>query len=165
MLPLVKEQLDRSELRPVFLYDKVRTKKIVEEEIRGFDPEGLSFLNMNTPEDYQAALERWQESRLSSLLSVPVSVFVTVELFGVARLLAKTKAVPLSLPGDSTLSHVFSALAESMPVLVGRVISSGKNSLVNGYSCNINGLEFVRNPAVKVNSGDKIFILSADAGG
>jgi hypothetical protein len=52
-----------------------------------------------------------------------------------------------------------------MPVLVGRVISSGKNSLVNGYSCNINGLEFVRNPAVKVNSGDKIFILSADAGG
>jgi hypothetical protein len=151
----------------------VRTQKIAEEVIRRFDPEGFSFLNMNTPEDYQAALERWQESRqrfetktaTSSPLSVPVSIFVTVELFGVARLLAKTKAVPLTLPGDSALSHVFSALAENMPVLVGRVISSGKNSLVNGYSCNINGLEFVRNPAVKVNSGDKIFILSADAGG
>jgi molybdopterin-guanine dinucleotide biosynthesis protein A len=173
VLPLLKEQLDRGELRPVFLYDKVRTQKIAEEVIRRFDPEGFSFLNMNTPEDYQAALERWQESRqrfetktaTSSPLSVPVSIFVTVELFGVARLLAKTKAVPLTLPGDSALSHVFSALAENMPVLVGRVISSGKNSLVNGYSCNINGLEFVRNPAVKVNSGDKIFILSADAGG
>jgi molybdopterin-guanine dinucleotide biosynthesis protein A len=176
VLPFLKEQLDRGELRPIFLYDRVRTQKIAEDEVRSFDPEGLSFLNMNTPEDYQAALERWQESRqrlktetaASSPLSVSVPagpISVTVELFGVARLLAKTKAVPLSLPGDSTLSHVFSALAESIPVLVNRVISSDKNSLVNGYSCNINGLEFVRNPSVKVNSGDKIFILSADAGG
>jgi molybdopterin-guanine dinucleotide biosynthesis protein A len=181
VLPFLREQLDRGELRPVFLYDKVRAKKIAEEEIRGFDPEGLSFLNMNTPDDYERALERWQESRQrletdpgrepqsnetaasSPLSALPISV--TVELFGVARLIAKTKAVPLSLPGDSTLSQVLSALAESMPVLVGPVISSGKNSLVNGYSCNLNGLEFVRNPAVKVNSGDKIFILSADAGG
>lgn len=174
VLPLLKEQLDRAELRPVFLYDKVRTKKISEEEIRRFDPEGSSFLNMNTPEDYQAAVERWQQngqrlktktgaSAPSSVSVCPVSV--TVELFGVARLLAKSREVPLSLPADSTLSNVFSALAERMPVLVGRVISSGKDSLVNGYSCNINGLEFVRNTAFKVNSGDKIFILSADAGG
>ncbi len=172
--PLLKEQLDRGELRPIFLYDKVRTRKITEEEIRRFDPEGLSFLNMNTPEDYEVALKRWQEDRqrfetepASSLASISVSVpvSITVELFGVARLLAKTKAVPLSLPEEATLAHVFSALAETLPVLVGRVINSDRSSLFTGYACNINGLDFVRNPGAKVNPGDKIFILSADAGG
>ncbi len=46
---------------------------------------------------------------------------------------------------------------------VGRVINS--EGLITGYTCNINGLDFVRAPDAKVNSGDKIFILSADAGG
>jgi molybdopterin-guanine dinucleotide biosynthesis protein A len=159
--PLLKEQLERGELRPIFLYEKVRTRKIAEEEIRRFDPEGLSFLNMNTPEDYEQALRRWEKLNRSN--SPPVHC--TVELFGVARLLAKTKAVPLSLPEEATLSHVFSALADKLPVLVGRVISSDKCGLFNGYACNINGIDFVRNPNFKVNTGDKIFILSADAGG
>src|SRR5438445_2926128 len=59
VLPLLKEQLDRGELRPVYLFDKVRTCKIVEEEIRRFDPEGLNFLNMNTPNEYEEALKHW----------------------------------------------------------------------------------------------------------
>jgi molybdopterin converting factor small subunit len=88
---------------------------------------------------------------------------VSVELFGVARMLAKTKAVTLSLPQGATLANVLSALAEQLPVLVGRVIDSG--GLISGYTCNINGLDFVRTPSAKINSGDKIFVLSADAGG
>lgn len=165
VLPLLKEQLDRGELRPIFLYEKVRTLEIHEDEIRRFDPEGLSFLNMNTPEDYQAALKRWEERQHfhDQVQNDPVPC--TVELFGVARLLAKTKAVSLSLPEEATLLHVFLALAERLPVLVGRVISSDRSSLFSGYACNINGLDFVRNPGAKVNPGDKIFILSADAGG
>jgi len=63
VLPLLKEQLERGELRPVYLFDKVRTRKIDEDEIKAVDPQGLSFLNMNTPQDYQAALKRWQEMR------------------------------------------------------------------------------------------------------
>ncbi|HEU4341347.1 MAG TPA: NTP transferase domain-containing protein [Candidatus Binatia bacterium] len=166
VLPFLKDQLDRGELRPVFLYEKVRTNRIGEQEIRRLDPEGLSFLNMNTPEDYQLALKRWREVRKrmeTEAASAPVSV--TVELFGVARLLAKTKAVSLSLPQEATLSQVFSALAERLPVLVGRVISSDKNDLFSGYACNVNGLEFVRSASAKVSPGDRIFILSADAGG
>ena len=64
---------------------------------------------------------------------------------------------------EATLAHVFSALAEQLPVLVGRVINSA--GLLSGYTCNINGLDFVRAPSAKINSGDKILILSADAGG
>ena len=155
--PLLKEQLERGELRPIFLYEKVRTRKIAEEEIRRFDPEGLSFLNMNTPENYEEALKRWERMR--------PSLPCTVELFGTARLLAKTREVSLSLPQEATLSHVFSALAERLPVLVGRVINSDGASLFNGYTCNINGLDFVRAPSAKISSGDKIFLLAADAGG
>lgn len=61
VLPLLKGQLARGELRPVYLFEKVRTRRIDEDEIRRFDPEGLSFFNMNTPEDYAEALKRWSE--------------------------------------------------------------------------------------------------------
>jgi molybdopterin-guanine dinucleotide biosynthesis protein A len=162
--PLLHEQLERSELRPISLYPKVRTREISEDEVRRFDPEGLSFLNMNTPQDYQAAVDRWRSRKSSELETAPAeAISVSLELFGVARMLTKTKAVTLSLPRGATLANVFSALAEQLPVLVGRVIDS--NGLIAGYTCNINGLDFVRVPSAKINSGDKIFILSADAGG
>ena len=154
VVPLLKEQLERGELRPIFLYDKVRTRKIQEADIRRLDPEGLSFLNMNSPADYDAALQLWRERN---------TISVSVELFGVARMLTKTQSVSLDLNEGATLAQVFSALGEKLPALVGRVLNSGR--LIHGYSCNLNGLNFVRAPDVKVSSGDKIFILSADAGG
>ena len=61
--PLLHEQLKRGELRPIFLYQKVRTREVSADEIRRFDPEGLSFRNLNSPEDYQAALTLWQNNR------------------------------------------------------------------------------------------------------
>jgi len=152
--PLLREQLNRGELRPISLYPKVRTREIHEVEIRRIDPEGLSFLNMNSPEDYDAALKLWSKKN---------SISVSVELFGVARMVAKTQSVALALPQEATLAYVFSALAEQLPALVGRVIDSA--GLLSGYTCNINGLDFVRAPSAKINSGDKILILSADAGG
>jgi molybdopterin-guanine dinucleotide biosynthesis protein A/molybdopterin converting factor small subunit len=162
--PLLQEQLERSDLRPISLYKKVRTREIHEDEVRRFDPEGLSFLNMNTPEDYQGAVDCWRSKKECELEAAPAdAISVSVELFGVARMLAKTKAVTLSLPRGATLANVFSALAEELPVLVGRVINS--DGLIAGYTCNINGLNFVRIPSARIDSGDKIFILSADAGG
>ena len=167
--PLLQEQLERGELRPISLYQKVPTREVSEEANRTFDPEGLSYLNMNTPEDYEAALKRWQElypgapAPRRPCAEGPLSC--TVELLGVARLLTKTSAVALSLPREATLSHVYLALAERLPVLVGRVIAPDRNGLSSGYACNINGLEFVRSPATKVHPGDRIFIISADAGG
>jgi molybdopterin-guanine dinucleotide biosynthesis protein A len=152
--PILKDQLERGELRPIFLYDKVRTRKIHEDEIRLLDPDGFSLLNMNSPADYDAALQLWSKKN---------SISISVELFGVARMLAKTQLVSLDLAQGATLAQVFSALADKFPVLIGRVINS--EGLIAGYTCNINGLDFVRIPSAKINSGDKIFILSADAGG
>jgi len=157
VLPLLEGQLARGELRPIHLFDRVRTCTIGEEEIRRFDPEGSSFLNMNTPEDYEEALRRWRRRA-----DRPVTC--TVELFGPARVLAKTRAVSLSLPSGATLSQVYAALGATLPGLVGRVITS-EGTLSPGYACNLNGLDFVRTTTPAINSGDTILILSADAGG
>jgi len=71
----------------------------------------------------------------------------------------------LALPAGATFSDAFTALAEKLPVLVGRVISADRKRLVPGYACNVNGLAFVRTPTAVVNPGDSLVILSADAGG
>lgn len=157
--PHLAEQLRREELRPIFLFDKVRTRKITAEEIRRYDADGSSFSNMNTPADYHAALQRWREVHGAK----PISC--TVELFGVARLRAKVKTVALELAGDASLAQVFLALAEKLPTLVGPVITPARDNLAQGQACNVNGREFVRDGAVKIRSGDRIFIVSADAGG
>jgi molybdopterin-guanine dinucleotide biosynthesis protein A len=166
VLPLLKEQLERGELRPVYLFDKVRTRKVEPDEIKALDPDGLTFLNMNTPQDYQAALQRWQQmwQRKQKEVAIPGAT-CTVELFGTAQLLAKAKTVSLSLPPEATLARVLSALAERLPMLVGRVITPEGTRLASGFSCNINGLAFVRDPSARIASGDRILILSADAGG
>src|SRR6266403_209907 len=158
--PLLAEQLARRQLRPVYLFDKVRLRRVDEDEIRRFDPEGSSFYNMNTPEDYAEALKRWSVTRRAD-----PSIQCTVELFGIARLLARTSAIALALPAGATFSDAFAALAEKLPALVGRVISADRTRLVDGYACNLNGLAFVRTPTAGVSPGDSLVILSADAGG
>jgi molybdopterin converting factor small subunit len=158
--PLLADQLAHGQLRPVYLFDKVRLRRVDEEEIRRFDPEGSSFYNMNTPEDYAEALKRWSVTRRAGH-----SIQCTVELFGIARLLAGTSTTALTLPAGATLSDAFAALAEKLPALVGRVISADRTRLVDGYACNLNGLAFVRTPTAEVNPGDSLIILSADAGG
>jgi len=154
VLPFLQAQLARGELRPIFLFDHVRTRRIDEDEIRRFDPEGASFFNMNTPEDYAEALTRWS-----------ASIHCIVELFGVARLLADAREVPVTLPANATLSHLLAAVASELPALVGRVIRPDGSWLVDGYACNMNGVSFVRAPTATVQAGDHILILSADAGG
>jgi molybdopterin-guanine dinucleotide biosynthesis protein A len=68
--PRREDQLARGELRPIHLFDKVRTRRVDEDEIRRFDPDGASFFNMNTPEDYAQALKRWSRvARNSGLQS------------------------------------------------------------------------------------------------
>jgi molybdenum cofactor guanylyltransferase len=165
VLPLLEDQLERGELRPIYLFDRVPTCKIGDDEIRRFDPEGLSFFNMNTTDDYARALQRWDELHASGSQTRNELVHCTVELFGMAQLLAKTKTVSLALPQEATLSHLFSALAERFPILVGRVITPERNQLASGCACNVNGLEFIRNPTARVKTGDRVLILSADAGG
>ena len=80
VIPHLQEQLAAQRPPPGLFVRQRANPKSVASGIKRFDPEGLSFLNMNTQADYQAALVRWRT------LSAPISC--TVELFGVARLTA-----------------------------------------------------------------------------
>jgi molybdopterin-guanine dinucleotide biosynthesis protein A len=55
LAPLLEEQLAAGRRRPVDLFDRVRTRFVDEKELRAWDPEGRTFVNMNTPEEYEAA--------------------------------------------------------------------------------------------------------------
>jgi len=55
-LPHVESLLAKDKLRPVFLFDAVRTRRVQPEEMRSVDPELKTLRNLNTPEDYAAAL-------------------------------------------------------------------------------------------------------------
>jgi molybdopterin-guanine dinucleotide biosynthesis protein A len=55
-LPHVESLLAADRLRPVFLFDAVRTRRVTPEEMRVVDPELKTLRNLNTPEEYRAAL-------------------------------------------------------------------------------------------------------------
>lgn len=166
VVPFLQAQLAKGDLRPVHLFEKVRTRRVNEDEIKRFDPAGESFFNMNRPDDYTEALRRWRSAHADGPSDGPREpVTCTVELFGVAQLLAKARAIPFTLPPNATLAHLYAALAVTMPVLAGRVVAASGDALVDGYACNVNGLHFVRGATARLNSGDTIAIMSADAGG
>ena len=56
VLPHVEALLERDQLRPVFLFDAARTRRVRPEELLGVDPEVRTLRNLNTPEDYAKAL-------------------------------------------------------------------------------------------------------------
>jgi len=55
-LPHVESLLASDRLRPVFLFEAVRTRRVKPEEMTAVDPELRTLRNLNTPEDYRAAL-------------------------------------------------------------------------------------------------------------
>lgn len=69
--PLLGAQLEHGELRPVSLFEKVKTRVLEADEVRQFDPDGASFFNMNTPDDYTAAMERWHRESGNSVVGRP----------------------------------------------------------------------------------------------
>ncbi len=56
VLPQVESLLDKDRLRPVFLFDAVRTRRVRTEEMTSVDPDLRTLRNLNTREDYLAAL-------------------------------------------------------------------------------------------------------------
>jgi molybdenum cofactor guanylyltransferase len=55
-LPHIEALLEQERLRPVFLFDAVRTRRVRPDEMLSVDPQLRTLRNLNTREDYQAAL-------------------------------------------------------------------------------------------------------------
>ena len=97
--PVLAEAIVRGQRRPAAIFDGVRTCAVDEAEIRALDPQGWSFFNINTPDDYRRAVERDAGCGCPD----PGNADCTVELFGMARLLTRTPSVPVTVPagGDA----------------------------------------------------------------
>jgi len=58
VLPHIEQLLADDRLRPFFLFEAVKTKRISMESLRQVDPALESFENLNHPEDYFAAIKK-----------------------------------------------------------------------------------------------------------
>jgi molybdopterin-guanine dinucleotide biosynthesis protein A len=56
VLPAIEALLREDRLRPVFLMDAVRTRVVTPEELRDADADLRTLRNLNSPDDYRAAL-------------------------------------------------------------------------------------------------------------
>jgi molybdopterin-guanine dinucleotide biosynthesis protein A len=56
VVPIVAELLAADQLRPVFLFDRVKTCRVPVTDLAGADPSLATLQNLNRPEDYLAAL-------------------------------------------------------------------------------------------------------------
>ncbi len=54
-LPIIESMLRDSELRVHALQERAHIKRVSPEVWQAFDPEGMSFFNINTPEDFESA--------------------------------------------------------------------------------------------------------------
>ncbi len=61
----IVQMIARKQYRIVDLYSYVSTLRVEEAEWRRLDPEGLSFFNINTPADFDMAVQRLHQQRLA----------------------------------------------------------------------------------------------------
>jgi molybdopterin-guanine dinucleotide biosynthesis protein A len=60
-LPFMEEQLQQGDLRIIHFFPHVRVRYVEQEEIEVFDPQHLSFFNINTEADLEKAREIWSQ--------------------------------------------------------------------------------------------------------
>jgi sulfur-carrier protein len=85
---------------------------------------------------------------------------VEIELFGIAR---QRAGVGRTTAEGSSLGEVLASLAARFPSLAETCFPQGR--FTAGYLANLNGDRFVTDPAEAIKLGDRLLILSADAGG
>lgn len=92
---------------------------------------------------------------------------ITVELYGIARQRARTAQLQVTLPATEslppTLGQLLTRLSQLQPDLEGECIRG--DQLGSACAANLDGKQFVRDPATPIPVGVTVMLLSADAGG
>ena len=97
--------------------------------------------------------------------SMPHTANVTIELFGTARMASGRKAIALTLPSNASAATLVAALAEKCPALVGVALRDDLSGLLESYTLNLNGTEFVSDGCLRLRDGDSLLLFSSQAGG
>ena len=85
---------------------------------------------------------------------------VTVEFLGIVRHRAGCESAEFQA---ATLQQLWTAVGRRFPELEGSCIVEGR--LQPGYLASIGGLRFTRSASLPLHEGDRVLLLSADAGG
>ena len=102
---------------------------------------------------------------MTATCKAPISVAVTVELFGNARLLAGRDLARLNVADDCTLGDIAEAIGRLHPALVGTVVRKDRTGFLDSYTVNLNGVEFIDDQHQRLSEGDSLLIFSSQAGG
>jgi molybdopterin-guanine dinucleotide biosynthesis protein A len=162
VLPAVLTLLGADRLRPVFLMETVSTRVVLADELRDIDPQLETLRNLNTPEDYEAALRDDGLAQAETPATVPDAELrqITIELFGVPRLRAGVSCLSVEA---ATLGDALLALGHAAPALAGTVLDGGK--LNPAYAVSLNGERFVNDESTPLSDGDSLLLLAVDVGG
>lgn len=162
VLPAIEALLRADRLRPVFLIEALKTRIVAADELREVDPELRTLRNLNTPDDYHAALKEagFDPEQPTAIVDQKAPPRVIIELFGVPRLRAGVGSLTVEA---ATVGEALVALGRACPVLLGSVLTGGV--LDPAYTVNINGERFVTDPTTSLAEGDSLILLTMDVGG
>jgi len=90
---------------------------------------------------------------------------ITVELLGVARLLAGCDELRVPYPPEATAGALLDAVASRLPALVGPVFVSGGGGLTDGFVLSLDGRAWTRDPGAALGGASRALLLSNVAGG
>lgn len=93
------------------------------------------------------------------------TVRVNVEMFGTARLACGRRLMEVELPANCSGVALTAALADACPQLVGVALREDLGGLLESYTLNLNGTEFVEGGDVALSDGDFLLLFSSQAGG
>jgi len=142
LVDTVERLIAEDRMRPAFLFEAVRVRRLdaaallADPALAALDPELQSVLNLNAPDDYEAARGRPAPE-------------VTVQRFGALRRAGNGVASPALLRA-ATLGE---AAAASGLTLDEHIVAA------------LNGDQITRDPEAPLATGDTVSFLAADAGG
>ncbi len=89
---------------------------------------------------------------------------VEVELLGLARLLARRATVSVPVEGTVTVSALVQALSRELPALMKTVVGED-GALLGGYVFARGGRDLIQDPRERIRPGDRLQLISVEAGG
>src|SRR5262245_58869043 len=97
-------------------------------------------------------------------LAYDARMSIRVEFYGIARQRAGISALSLEAPARGLpLKDLLSELAQQLPHFAGACLANGE--LHRTLAANLDGNQFISDPATQIGDGQCLLILSADAGG
>ena len=88
---------------------------------------------------------------------------IEVEFFGIARQRALQPSATVEVDGTARLVEVLFAVSKQLPGMVPDCIVDGR--LCKTCTANLNGDRFLADSSSVIQPGDRLLIMSADAGG